>query len=336
LRRRPLVWVAGVLLSVVALPLSGATEAAAAPTSRPAVSLTPVRSADASPRHRAYVVRTVRPGDTFQDTVTATNLTSSPLPVVLDAVDASVTADGQFAPAAAGTHRAAGSWMTLPRRTLTLPPHGSARVPVRFRVPDDATDGDHLAAVTIQRRTADVVQGGIAVQVRVAVRVYLTVGAGGRAAFSIEDLSFTGTAEEPTLGVTVVSTGRRLVETAGSLRITRGTLGDTVPLPVLGTVPAGESRRFTIPIRGPLEAGNYTAALDLWVPDGSVKASARTEFGVGGSAGGATEAEPGWQSWVVPVTVGLLFLLLLLLWRRRRVRPCTDRDAHTALPTAAP
>lgn len=284
------------------------------------------------------MVRTVRPGDTFTDTLTATNLTGKPLSVVLDAVDAGVTADGQFAPASRGVHDATGGWISLPRSSLTLPPHGSIGVPARFRVPADATDGEHLAAVTIQRRDVDSVHDGIAVQVRVAVRVYLTVTGAGqaaeRAAFTIRDLSFTGTSQEPRLAVTVAATGRRLVETAGRLRLSRGSLSDTLELPVLGAVPAGESRSFTIPLRAALEPGRYVAALDLWLPDGSVKASARTEFGVD------TAADRQWGLREASVTLGILLallLLFLLLWRvrRRRVTACTGRGAHRALPTAA-
>jgi hypothetical protein len=177
------------------------------------------------------------------------------------------------------------------------------------------------------------------VQVRVAVRVYLTVTGAGqvgeRAAFTIRDLSFTGTSQEPRLAVTVAATGRRLVETAGRLRLSRGSLSDTLELPVLGAVPAGESRSFTIPLRAALEPGRYVAALDLWLPDGSVKASARTEFGVDTAA-----PDRQWGLREASVTLGILLallLLFLLLWRvrRRRVTACTGRGAHRAPPTAA-
>jgi hypothetical protein len=283
-------------------------------------------------------VRTVHPGDTFTDTLSATNLTGKPLSVILDAVDAGVTADGQFAPASRGVRAATGHWISLSRSTLTLPPHGSVAVPARFRVPADATDGDHLAAVTIQRRDVDSVRNGIAVQVRVAVRVYLTVVGGGRgtapAAFTIRDLSFTGTSQEPRLAVTVAATGSRLVETAGRLRLSRGSLSDTLDLPVLGAVPAGESRSFTIPLRAALEPGRYVAALDLWLPDGSVKASARTEFGVDTAA----DRQWGLREALVASAIFLVLLFLLpFLWRRRRrqVTAGTGRGAHRAQPTVA-
>lgn len=277
-------------------------------------------------------MRTVHPGRTFDDTLTATNLTGAPVPVVLGAVDASVTPDGQFAPAAEGVDAKAGGWITVPQRKITLPAHGSVAVPVRFRVPADAVDGDHLAAVTIEKRAPDEVRNDIAVRVRVAVRVYLTVTGAGRApasAFAIRQLDFTGSAAAPRLAVTVVATGRRLVEPLGAVRLQRGALSSTVTLPVLGAVPAGESRTFTIPLRDALEPGRYLADLDLWLPDGSVKASAHTQFGIAVAAGQS------WGPWEVSLVALILLLLLVLLGlvHRRGLRPCTGRGAHRARPT---
>jgi MYXO-CTERM domain-containing protein len=312
-----------VVLLLLAGPL--APPARAQPSGKPTVTLAPVRAADAPARERAYVVKTVRPGQTFTDRLTATNLTDAPLPVVLDAVDAEISADGQFAPAADGVRGAAGGWIGLPRRSMTLPPRSGVQLEATFRVPADATSGDHLAAVTIEKRTPTPVGDGIAVRMRVAVRVYLTVTGGAAAPaarFAISRLEFTGTPAEPGLAVTVSSTGGRLVEPLGAVRLRRGPLGQDADLPVLGTVPAGGERTFAVPLRGPLEPGSYAADLSLWLADGTNRTSARTTFEVGGPRN--------WAPVVVPALLLLLLLVLLLLLRRRRKVSAERRRARGA------
>ncbi|HEX9969305.1 MAG TPA: hypothetical protein VGB03_04130, partial [Acidimicrobiales bacterium] len=92
--------VAAVLAS--ALPWTGVVAPAPAAGQAAAgtgeFSLRPVRPPDAAPRDRSYVVRTVRAGAELTDRLEAVNLTDGPLDLTLAPVDATVLADGSFAP----------------------------------------------------------------------------------------------------------------------------------------------------------------------------------------------------------------------------------------------
>jgi hypothetical protein len=313
---------AGLLALGTVLGAGGPATANPGHGARPELSLSPVRPTGAQLRDRAYVVRTVRPGQTVDDVLLATNLTGRSLPVRLDAVDAQVTPEGQFAPGTQATQT--GRWIRVSMREITLPPHGSVRVPVHLRVPADAPDGDHLAAVTLEKHTPTPVGGGVAVRLRVGVRVYLTVtgGAPVTPTFAIRGLQFTGTADAPRLSVTVAATGARLVEPLGTVRVARGPLGQTVQLPVLGAVPARSTRTFEIPLRGPLDPGAYTADLRLRLADGKATARAHVRFVLPGVAAAVHERSfgPSWWVWFGSGASLLALLLLLALLRRRRRR----------------
>jgi hypothetical protein len=309
-------------LGVVLAP-GGQAQARPQHGARPELSLSPLRPAGAPLRDRAYVVRTVRPGQALDDVLVATNLTGRSLRVRLGAVDAQVTPEGQFAP---GTRaERTGRWIGLGDGDLTLPPHGTARVAVRIRVPADAEVGDHLAAVTLEKYAPTPVGGGVAVRLRVGVRVYLAVTGGGAPAaptFAIRRLEFTGTAEDPRLSVTIAATGPRLVEPLGTVRVARGPLGQTARLPVLGAVPARSMRTFVVPVRGPLDPGAYTADLRLRLADGTATTRAHIRFVVPGVAAAVRERSAGWSWWAGfgggLSLLALLLLLVALLRRRRR------------------
>lgn len=256
-------------------------------------SLRPVRPAEVSERDRAYVVKAAAAGSTFEDTLEARNLTDAPLDLVVEPVDATVTADGAFA--AAATRDAVGGWITTTPSEVRVPAQGSRRVKIRVTVPADAPNGDHIAAVVVRRANAGTGQGTVRVVEQVGVRVYLTV-TGGRGpggdpategqsrAFELRALRWTGTAQKRAFEADVANVGSLLVEPLGTLTIGQGDLDTELQLPVLGTVLPGKTTTLRIQSEGRLEPGTYEARLRLHDVHGGPEHEASTTFSVAAAA----------------------------------------------------
>ncbi|MDQ3575347.1 MAG: hypothetical protein M3404_10595 [Actinomycetota bacterium] len=283
-------------------------------------SLRPVRPANAATRERAYVVRTVRPGEAFDDRLEALNLTNRPAELAVEAVDAAITADGAFAPGS--TRSAEGGWLSVTPDRVRVPPRGRAPVAVRVQVPADASPGDHIAAVVVQRADPPRGEGNVTVVQRVGVRFYLTVahpdGSVGSRAFELRALRWTGEQARRSFEAEIANTGSLLVEPLGSMTIARGDLRTSTDLPVLGTVPPGVSRNLRISQPGTLEEGSYEARLNLRLVQGGPAQERAITFVVAPSRGS--------YQWVAAMVAGLLLLvvagaLLRLTLQRRASRP---------------
>lgn len=267
------------------LPASGAETAE--------FSLRPDRPASAEARDRSYVVRTVQPGDEFTDRLLAVNLTDAPLELDVAPVDATITADGQFAPGA--TAEADGRWVAVAPNRVRVPARGTMPVDVRIRVPADAAAGDHIAAVVAQKAGGPTGSGNVRLVQRVGVRVYLTVQSSGESSrtgglvrsFEIKDLRWT----HGTFEIDVQNTGDLLVEPLGTLTISRGGLDATTDVPVLGTVPPHELRTFKVPSPRQLEPGNYDARIRLRLVQGGGEQEKTLAFTVDGAVKAADDAD---------------------------------------------
>ncbi len=265
-------------------------------------SLRPVRPPGTPPRERAYVVRTVRPGEVFDDRLEALNLTNRPLDLSVEPVDATITADGSFAPGA--TRSAEGGWVSVTPDRVRVPPRGRAPVGVRVQVPPDAEPGDHIAAVVVQHADPPRGEGNVTVVQRVGVRFYLTItnpdGSAGRRSFELRSLRWTGKPKARTFEAEIANTGNLLVEPTGSMTVSRGDLRTSADLPVLGTVPPGVSRNLRISLPGTLDEGTYQARVDLRLVQGGPAQERSITFVVG----------PGDTSywWVAAVVAGLLLV----------------------------
>ncbi len=312
--RRRLAAIAVVCLALLAVP----TPAHGAQGGE--FSLRPVRPPGAPPRERAYVVRTVRPGQVFDDKLEALNLTNRPAELAVEAVDAGITADGSFAPGS--TRSAEGAWLTVTPDRVRVPPRGRAPVAVRVQVPADAEPGDHIAAVVVQRADPPRGEGNVTLVQRVGVRFYLTVtnpdGSAGSRGFELRSLRWTGEPRGRTFEAEIANTGTLLVEPLGSMTIARGDLRTSADVPVLGTVPPGVSRNLRISMPGTLEEGTYEARLNLRLVQGGPAQERAITFVVGPSDGSY------W--WVAAVVAGLLLLAvagaaLRLSLHRRAIRP---------------
>lgn len=283
-------------------------------------SLRPVRPATAEARDRSYVVRTVRPGAELTDRLEAVNLTGAALDLDVAAVDATIGTDGSFTP---GTERRAeGAWLEVTPMRVRIPPRTTAPVDVRIRVPADAAPGDHIATVVAQKAGAPSGSGVQLVQ-RVGVRVYLTVerpaGGVGTRSFELRALRWVGTPRARTFEAEVANTGDLLVEPLGTLTINRGDLATDADVPVLGTVPAGETRSLRFSVPGELDPGRYEARLRLRPVQGGPEQEQSVSFTVG--AANPVVPVDGDGLPLVPAVLALLALLAVLAYLVRRFSP---------------
>ena len=313
-----------VCLSGPTAPAPARARAAAAQSGE--FSLRPVRPADAPARERSYIVRTVDVGSVFTDRLEAVNLTDQPLELDIAPVDAAVLADGSFAPGTTAT--AEGAWITVTPRRVRVPAKGTAPVQVRITIPADASPGDHIAAVVAQRADGGTTPSGqtnVVLRQRVGVRAYLTVRGDtpARRAFELRDLRWVGAPAARTFEVDVANVGDLLVEPLGTLTIGRGGLSSATDVPVLGTVPVGESRTLRVTGAGDLEPGAYEATLKLRDVNGGEEHERSVSFTVGGvSAPTATDSES-FPWWLGLVAGSALAGVVFALARRRR----TDEKA---------
>lgn len=329
-----LVCLAGLTAPAPARAATAATAAAQAGE----FSLRPVRPADAPARERSYIVRTVDVGSVFTDRLEAVNLTDQPLELDVAAVDAAVLDDGSFAPGTAAA--AEGAWITVTPGRVVVPARGTAPVQVRITVPADAAPGDHIAAVVAQRAdggTTPSGQANVVLRQRVGVRVYLTVRGDEpvQRAFEVRDLRWVGAPSARAFEVDIANVGDLLVEPLGTLMIERGGLSATTDVPVLGTVPVGESRTLRFAAGDDeLEAGAYEATLRLRDVNGGPEHERTVSFTVGGTAEQAGSDSP-FPWWLGVVAGGALAGVIVALVRRRRKDAESDVDASAGADAVA-
>ncbi|CAN5178851.1 hypothetical protein BH09ACT3_BH09ACT3_02050 [soil metagenome] len=136
---------------------------------------------------------TVDPGALIEDSVEVLNLSDETILVEVYAVDAVTAADGSFAlqpPDKAAED--GGSWVSFGNgrsHTAEIPAHEQIRVPFTVAVPDQATPGDHPAAVVAAISDAES-DGLIQLQHRTATRLLVHVSGELEPALEMTDLAY--------------------------------------------------------------------------------------------------------------------------------------------------
>ena len=185
-----------VALSIVGLVVVGTGFAVAGPVSaadsspEPSASTTGTTwalqpSTAKGPDGRVSLRQVVAGGDEKSDRVALTNFSDRPATFAVYASDGTVTADGNF-DLLPGNEKAVdgGAWITIPPVdgsapragggvVLEVPAKSTVVLPVRVRVPDNATPGDHPAGIVAQLVSAE--GEGVQIASRVGVRVHLRV-----------------------------------------------------------------------------------------------------------------------------------------------------------------
>jgi hypothetical protein len=226
----------------------------------------PANRAD-DPRARVYVVDRVKPGAVFTRHVEVSNGDPTPMDVVVYPAIAQVK-DGGFTIAARGVSGPVQQWVSVTPQRVHLEP--GARVPVAatFHVPANAPSGEVYGAV-VAERPAQRTRQGVAVALRAAVRVYLSVGEGKepRSDFTVDSLTaIRDKTGRPFVLAQVHNTGGRALDMSGSLRLGKGPGGLSAgPFPAtLGTtLGIGQSGPVVVPLDKALPAGPWVATLEL-------------------------------------------------------------------------
>ena len=123
------------------------------------------------------------PGQTSRRTAVVTNLSASPVDLLVSTADATLSPQGGFALSERNVAvRQVGAWIRLPFATLHLAPHQASTVTFPLTVPSGVEPGDYYGGIVVQPvdpSTASTVQNGFSVQLniiqRIGVRVYLHV-----------------------------------------------------------------------------------------------------------------------------------------------------------------
>ena len=313
---------------------SAATFAAAAPPPRPAPGGVGVRLVDIptaaadDPRARQYIVDRLAPGAVIHRRIEVSNATQAPAHIAIYPAAATIE-NGSFLGAAGHTANDLSSWTTLDPGALDLAPGAGAKAldTVTVTVPADAAPGEQYAAVwaEITSPTAS----GVTLVNRVAIRMYVSVGAGNAPAssFTIDSLTAARAPDgHPMVTAQVHNTGGRALDMSGTLSLTDGPGSLTAgPFPAqLGsTLAPGQSTPVTISLNQQLPNGPWHAALTLKSGLLQQNTQARIQFPAGpGTTAPVTAQNP--LGDYLPVLIGALIVLALaiaatlVLVRRRR------------------
>lgn len=341
-------WFSSRRVALAGALLAGATllsPAAAAPSAPPAPGLgirlleAPTARAD-DPRARTYVVDRVAPGASFTRKFEVTNGDASAMDVRLYPA-AAVVRGGAFSVQDFGVAGEFPSWAKVEPATLTIPPGGRATARVTVAVDPKAAESEYYGAV-VAERLAKPVAGGVAVNLRAGIRVYLSVGPGGEppSDFTIDSLTAARDATgKPVVRASVHNTGGRALDMSGTLRLTGGPGGLSAgPFnATLGTTLAvGETEPVTVTLDGALPAGPWKARLDLQSGLTRRGATATITFPDRGEAApvDATLVEddsaPPWPLLAAGVAALLVLAGLVLFFLKRRGRGSDDTQAEPA------
>ena len=275
-------------------------------------------AASGDPRARIYIVDHLAPGTVIHRRIEISNTTASGARVVLYPAAASL-GRGSFLGAEGHARNELSTWTRVGPGASNIAAGKRMKAVVTIAVPRDAAPGERYGVVWAEVRSAPPGASGITQVNRVGIRLYLSVGPGGRPApdFTINALTTTRTPEgQPAVIAKVHNTGGRALDMSGTLRLGAGPGGlNAGPFPAtLGTTLAiGATERVTIPLDKRLPAGPWKARVDLH--SGLVKRHAQATITFPPAAREATS----WPSFVVALAVLALLLgmtALIVVFRR--------------------
>ncbi|WP_256820412.1 hypothetical protein [Dietzia sp. Die43] len=283
----------------------------------------PVELAD-NPRASTYIVDNVPPGKRMERQIVVSSTMTERATFDLY-VGAAHVDDMGYQAEPRGATNALTTWSSLDKTEVTLDPGQEEIVTVSVDVPADAPEIEQYAIIWMSTKADTANADAVKAVSRVGIRMYLSVGAGDgpRPSFSITSLlPIRLAAGSVAIKAILENTGERAVEVSGTLDLTNGPGGLSVPAIDSGgrTIPPGSTGELIIevPESSTFPAGPWSADVTLDSGYGKETASAEVSFPDQG------EGEPvdvtGGLSWTVWGAVGLgalLVVALLALWRRR-------------------
>lgn len=283
------------------------------------------------PRARVYIVDRVSPGATFSRRFEVSNGDRDAVDLRLYPAAAEVR-DGAFNIKDFGVADDITRWATVSPATVHLASGGRAQATVTFHVDPKATEGEYYGAVVAERPAT--AGSSVGVNLRVGLRVYLSVGPGGEPAsnFTVDTLSGArNPAGAPVVIAQVHNTGGRALDLTGTLQLSKGPGGVSAgpfPVQVVTTLGIGQTGPVSVALDKALAAGPWLARIDLKSGTLERGAEATITFPAASGTSGppvdakATSKDKG-ASFPIAVALGsafglLMLIGLLLLWRRRQ------------------
>lgn len=110
----------------------------------------------------------------LRDSIDVVNRSDRPLRLGIYAADAFTTQEGGLDLLTTDKDSVdVGSWVTLDRKRIVVPPRGTVSVPFTLVVPDNATPGDHTGGIVTSLVTKT--DTGVGVDRRMGTRIYIRV-----------------------------------------------------------------------------------------------------------------------------------------------------------------
>ncbi|HEX7167596.1 MAG TPA: hypothetical protein VF230_11505 [Acidimicrobiales bacterium] len=337
----------------VALALVGATAASAQGSAQESAQGTglgirlleaPAAKAD-DPRARSYIVDHVTPGQSISRKIEVSNDTGRTGRVSLYAGPATVD-DGSFTYGEPGSTSDLTTWVSVVPTALDLADGAAGTANVTIDVPASARPGERYGVVWAEIPGIAPPGGGVTLNSRVGIRIYLSVGQGAEPETDFELTSFRPVRAgdgSPAIEIDVCNRGGRAVDLTGSVRFYEGPGGTS----------AGPFATPTTTTLAPGACGVVVVPLDPELPLGPWRASATLRSGLREETAQATITLPPEDQRVgrtVPaervtdsvggrlaILLALALLLVVLLlaylaWRRANAR---KKAAESATATAA-
>ncbi|MDX6198258.1 MAG: hypothetical protein QOJ79_1409 [Actinomycetota bacterium] len=298
----------------------------------------PTARAD-DPRAKTYVVDRIAPGATISRAFEITNGDNDAMNVILYTAPAQISG-GSFSIRDRGVPGEIVNWTTITPTTVSIAPHSRARARLSVHVDPKAAPGEYYGGIVAERPAARS-DKGVVVSLRVAIRMYLSVGPGGEppSDFTIDTL----TAEraptgEPLVVAQVHNTGGRALDMSGQLRLSKGPGGLSAgPFnATLGTtLGVGQSEPVTVKLDKSLPNGPWLARLDL--ASGLVKRAATATITFPDTGSGpavkanlveSKDSSPPWPLIAAGVGGALAVGLILFFFFNGRGRRTDRRGEH--------
>jgi hypothetical protein len=325
--------VAVILLTAAALLVPSPPVRAGAAAADDDLKWSVVPSSPTGPVGRKTFDYELSPKEKLTDWVGVANLGKRPLTLDLYATDAFNANDGGFALLnSAQPARDVGTWITLPRKQVTIAPNKRLDIPFTLTVPVGAEPGDHIGGVigSVTEYALNAEGQRVKVERRIAARVYLRVAGPLQ-----PDVAITTVAVD--YDASVLPLGRKMTVTYqianhGNVRIT-----GTARVKVTGLlgIRLGNSKLINIPELLPDNEVRLQETLGSVFPAGPLTASVTANTQT--NKAGLPAATRSTSLWAVPWTVvGLLVLLLAFLAYRLIVRRVRRRRAALLETTGGP
>ncbi|HSY14350.1 MAG TPA: DUF916 domain-containing protein [Jatrophihabitantaceae bacterium] len=336
-------WAATAIPTAPTAPASAAAAATAASAPKVTFGLGPASATKLD--GRPYFTFESSPGGVAEDHVAIENLSAQPLPLNIYATDAENAPNGALSYAARSAKVVdAGAWIAIGTpggaSTITVPAQSKIILPIELKVPDNASPGDHAAAIIVSLTSAVKNKKGELVnfEQRVADRVFIRVSGPIHAALAVQGLRATyhGTLNpigqgSVTVTYTVKNTGN--IDLGGKQKLQlSGLLGSSGKAPVLADVPLllpGGSASLSIKI------GRVWPELLM-----HAKVSVTPTVLAGTVNPAVALASASASFWAIPWTLLAIIVIILavigyLIWRLKHPKPKSGRHGNPGKPGKA-